>query len=72
MILLKIAKKYLFWTCAKVSSFHFKKCEFLPSKKLIMCKLVVMAVDTKGNDLGNTYSIAVICCFEKEIVKTLC
>ena len=37
----------------------------------MMCKLVVMVVHTKDSDLENTCNIAVIYCFEKEIVKTL-
>lgn len=37
----------------------------------MMYILVVMVVNSNDNDLGNTYSILIIYCVEKEIVKTL-
>ena len=72
MILLKIASKY-FVRFGHVPKFNPKlqNTEFLPSKKPMMCKLVVMAAHTKGSDLENTQGNAVIYCFEKEIVKPL-
>lgn len=42
-----------------------------PPKKPIMSTLVVLVVNTKGNDLENTCSVAIIYCFEKAIAKTL-
>lgn len=74
MVLLKIASRVCFLCFGHVPKLNpsitrnlVNSCQ--PPKKSMMCKLVVMAVNTKDRDLENTCGIAVIHCFEKKIVK---
>ena len=76
MVLLKISSKICFVFFGHVPKLNpsiiinlVNSCQ--PPKKPIMSTLVVLVVNTEGNDLENTYSVAIIYCFEKTIAKTL-